>query len=53
MFRVKNISNTVIAHSLLSEIINNIDGRSVDDTIDKYSFLLVFAEDENKLINNG
>jgi hypothetical protein len=53
MLRARDISNTVTAHSLLPEIIDSIDGRSVDDATDKHSLPLVFAEDENGLVNNG
>ena len=41
------------AHSPLQEIADSIDGRSVDDATDKQPLPLVFAKDENGLVNNG
>jgi hypothetical protein len=53
MLRARDTSNIVTAHSPLPEIVESIDGHSVDDVTDKHPLPLVFAEDENGFINNG
>src|SRR5881394_1812598 len=56
MRHARDTSNAAIAHSPLAEIADSIDGRAVDDVIDKHPRPLVFdvfTEDENGPVNNG